>query len=72
MSGSKRPAEGEQLLSPFVPTAQAGLHTAPIIAFAVVAAFLLLPLLPMAVGRRSGNSGPRMSTAARRTVRAER
>ena len=52
------------LLSPFTPTAQVGLLTAMIIAFAMVADFLLLPPLLMAVDRRSGSSGSRMSAAA--------
>ena len=59
------------LLSPFIPTAQVGLLTAMIIAFAMIADFFLLPPLLMAVDRCSGNPGPRSSTAARRTVPAE-
>ena len=60
------------VLSPFTPTAQVGLLTAMIIAFALAADFLLLPPLLMAVDRRPGNSGLRMSTAARSTASAER
>ena len=44
------------LASPFIPTAQVGLLTAMIIAFALVADVLLLPPLLMAVDRR-GKSG---------------
>ena len=45
------------LLSAFVPTAQVGMLTALIIAFALVADFLFLPPLLMAVDRRSGVIG---------------
>ena len=46
-------------LSPFVPTAQVGLLTAMIVAFAMVADFLLLPPLLMAVDRSRALAGGR-------------
>ena len=46
-------------LSPFVPTAQVGLLTAMIVAFAMVADFLLLPPLLMAVDRGRALAGGR-------------
>ena len=46
-------------LSPFVPTAQVGLLTALIVAFAMVADFLLLPPILMAVDRCSAADGKR-------------
>ena len=45
------------LLSDFIPTAEVGLLTAYIIAFALIADFLLLPPLLMAVDRRPGSTG---------------
>ena len=45
------------LLSDFIPTAQVGMLTAAIIAFALIADFLLLPPLLMAVDRRTGSAG---------------
>ena len=47
------------LLSDFIPTAEVGMLTAAIIAFALIADFLLLPPLLMAVDRRRGSAGPR-------------
>ena len=44
-------------LSPFVPTAQAGMLITAIIGFALVADFLLLPPLLMTLDRRDGGSG---------------
>ena len=44
------------VLSPFTPTAQVGLLTAMIIAFALAADFLLLPPLLMAMDQRSGGA----------------
>ena len=60
------------LLSPFIPTAQVGLLTAMIVGFALVADFLLLPPLLMAVDRRSGAAGLRGSAAPRRAARGHR
>ena len=45
------------VLSDFIPTAEVGMLTAAIIAFALIADFLLLPPLLMAVDRRSGAAG---------------
>ena len=44
------------LLSDFIPTAEVGLLTAYIIAFALIADFLLLPPLLMAVDRRADST----------------
>ena len=45
------------LLSDFIPTAEVGLLTAFIIAFALIADFLLLPPLLMAMDRRAASTG---------------
>ena len=45
------------VLSPFIPTAQVGLLTAMIIAFALIADLLLLPTLLMAVDHRADAAG---------------
>ena len=45
------------LLAPFIPTAQVGLLTALIIGFALIADFLLLPPLLMALDRHAGKGG---------------
>ena len=45
------------LLSDFIPTAEVGLLTAFIIAFALIADFLLLPPLLMALDRRAASTG---------------
>ena len=47
------------LLSDFIPTAEVGMLTAAIIALALIADFLLLPPLLMAVDRRTGSAGSR-------------
>ena len=53
------------LASPFIPTAQVGLLTAVIIAFALVADVLLLPPLLMAVDRRNKPAGTSRTETAR-------
>ena len=53
------------LASPFIPTAQVGLLTALIIAFALVADVLLLPPLLMAVDRRNKPAGTSRTETAR-------
>ena len=53
------------LSSPFIPTAQVGLLTAVIIAFALVADVLLLPPLLMLVDRRTKSAGTSRTETAR-------
>ena len=52
------------VLSDFTPTAEVGMLTAAIIAFALIADLLLLPPLLMAVDRRTGPAGSRVGRGA--------